>query len=120
MASNRQIEANRGNAKRSTGPRTEAGKVRSSRNAFRHGLSRSSSNNSDDEIGAIGHAGFTADILRARLEMVRICSARNALLAAFLNEPHPKLGKKLLGIGRYERKAYATHKRLLRKSVTPD
>jgi hypothetical protein len=38
MTSYRQIEANRRNALRSTGPRTEAGKLRSRRNAVRHGL----------------------------------------------------------------------------------
>ena len=40
MASEKQIAANRANAKRSTGPKTAAGKQNSSRNAFRHGLSR--------------------------------------------------------------------------------
>src|SRR6185312_16251019 len=39
MASKRQIKANRANAKRSTGPKTAIGKLRSSRNALRHGLS---------------------------------------------------------------------------------
>jgi hypothetical protein len=39
MTSRRQIEANRRNADKSTGPKTEPGKQRSSRNAFRHGLS---------------------------------------------------------------------------------
>ena len=38
MTSFRQIEANRGNALRSTGPKTEAGKRRSLQNAARHGL----------------------------------------------------------------------------------
>src|SRR3990172_1601128 len=38
MTSFRQIEANRRNALRSTGPKTEAGKRRSRRNAVRHGL----------------------------------------------------------------------------------
>jgi hypothetical protein len=38
MASFSQIEANRRNALRSTGPKTEAGKRRSRRNAVRHGL----------------------------------------------------------------------------------
>ena len=38
MTSYRQIEANRRNALKSTGPRTEAGKQTSRRNAVRHGL----------------------------------------------------------------------------------
>ena len=38
MTSYRQIEANRRNALKSTGPRTEAGKEVSRRNAVRHGL----------------------------------------------------------------------------------
>ena len=38
MTSLKQIEANRRNALKSTGPRTEEGKYRASRNAVRHGL----------------------------------------------------------------------------------
>jgi hypothetical protein len=38
MTSNRQIAANRCNACRSTGPRSTAGRKRSSRNSLRHGL----------------------------------------------------------------------------------
>jgi hypothetical protein len=38
MTSHRQFEANRRNARMSTGPRTEEGKRQSRRNAFRHGL----------------------------------------------------------------------------------
>ena len=36
--SERKLQANRANAKRSTGPRTEAGKAVSSRNALKHGI----------------------------------------------------------------------------------
>jgi hypothetical protein len=38
VASERQIAANRSNARRSTGARSKAGKTRASRNAYRHGL----------------------------------------------------------------------------------
>jgi hypothetical protein len=38
MTSFRQIEANRRNAQKSTGPKTESGKQRASQNAVRHGL----------------------------------------------------------------------------------
>src|SRR5262245_12248449 len=41
MASERQIAANRGNARNSTGPRSAAGKKRASRNAYRYGLTLS-------------------------------------------------------------------------------
>jgi hypothetical protein len=41
MTSERQIAANRLNAKKSTGPRSGAAKRRSSRNAYRHGLNLS-------------------------------------------------------------------------------
>jgi hypothetical protein len=39
VATDRQIAANRRNARRSTGPRSRAAKKRSSQNSFRHGLS---------------------------------------------------------------------------------
>jgi hypothetical protein len=38
MTSSRKAKRNRENARKSTGPRTQAGKLRASRNALRHGL----------------------------------------------------------------------------------
>jgi hypothetical protein len=38
MATRRQLEANRANAKRSTGPRSADGKAQSSKNSLAHGL----------------------------------------------------------------------------------
>src|SRR5438477_10647578 len=39
MATERQIAANRANTRKSTGPKTAAGRLKSNRNALRHGLS---------------------------------------------------------------------------------
>ena len=39
MSSQQRLEANRANAKRSAGPKTEPGKARSKINAMRHGIS---------------------------------------------------------------------------------
>jgi hypothetical protein len=52
MATERQIAANRRNARKSTGPRTRAGKKRASRNSYRHGLS----------YGAAGAVAFARHI----------------------------------------------------------
>ena len=117
MTSNRQIEANRSNAKHSTGPKTEAGKIRSSRNSLRHGLSRLTASGSDCQIRCMARECITErpDRVRSKLELTRIRSARCALLAEFLKDPNPKLAKKLIGIERYERKAFARQRRLLRR-----
>src|SRR3954468_20118892 len=50
MTTFKQIEANRRNARRSTGPTSEQGKLRSRRNAVRHGLT------SETVIGALEDA----------------------------------------------------------------
>jgi len=118
VASNRQIKANRRNAKLSSGPKTEAGKAKSRRNALRHGLSRPIQGVSDDQARAAALEGIAepTELVRARLEVARIYSARAALLAVFLDQPHARTGKALLGISRYERKAFARQNRLLRAS----
>ena len=60
MASQKQIEANRANAKKSTGPKTVAGKLRSRQNAWKHGLSA-------EVIVALGENPEAFDELRSEL-----------------------------------------------------
>ena len=61
MASEKQQEANRANAKRSTGPKTVAGKALSRMNAHKHGLTAETIVIGDEDPKAF-------DMLRAELE----------------------------------------------------
>ena len=61
MTSEKQTEANRLNAEKSTGPRTDAGKQRSSLNALRHGLTGQVVLLPDEDIEA--YNAFTAAIV---------------------------------------------------------
>ena len=93
MASERQIAANRRNARRSTGPRSGAGKKRVSRNAYRHGLSLSITSSAavarqlDKLVRKI--AGNTEDAIlleraralaQAELDLARVRRAKVALI----------------------------------------
>jgi hypothetical protein len=67
MTSDRQFAANRCNARRSTGPRSAAGRKRSSRNSFRHGLTAGVTANAEriKQIERLARkiAGATTDIV---------------------------------------------------------
>jgi hypothetical protein len=93
MASERQIVANRRNARKSTGPRSSAGKKRASRNAYRHGLTLSITSAAayarqlDKLVREI--AGDTEDpilleraraIAQAELDLARVRQAKVALI----------------------------------------
>ena len=93
MASERQIAANRRNARKSTGPRSGAGRKRASRNAYRHGLTLSITSTAayakqlDKLVRKI--AGDTEDaimleraraIAQAELELARVRRAKVALI----------------------------------------
>jgi len=93
MASERQIAANRRNARKSTGPRSGAGKNRSSRNAYRHGLTLSIASTEafakqlDTLVREI--AGDTEDAIlleraralaQAELDLARVRRAKVALI----------------------------------------
>jgi hypothetical protein len=93
MASERQIAANRRNARNSTGPRSSAGKSRASRNAYRHGLSvsvgvsaplaprleiraRKIAGNSDDALTREA----AREIVQAELDLAQVRRAKVAVI----------------------------------------
>ncbi|MFK4538450.1 hypothetical protein ABIA00_006633 [Bradyrhizobium ottawaense] len=124
MASIRQIEANRSNAKRSTGPKTAAGKTRSSRNALRHGLARSAIGDAVEATNlavaiasGLGHQvspDAAMALARSKLALLQIRCLRQAMLAALLTSPLPVDLKGLQGLERYDRAALVQQKRALR------
>src|SRR5262245_27878949 len=105
MASERQIAANRRNARKSTGPRSGAGKTRASRNAYRHGLTLSITSTAEyaKQLETLVRkiAGDTKDaikleraraIAQAELELARVRRAKVALIerASALGELDPQ------------------------------
>jgi hypothetical protein len=97
MTSERMIASNRSNSRRSSGPRTAAGRASSSRNALRHGLSVSVLNEPkmclEVEKLARAIAGAGADgvqlnnarmIAEAQLDLVRIRSAKVAIMNSLI------------------------------------
>jgi hypothetical protein len=60
MASERQIAANRRNARKSTGPRSAAGKKRASRNATRHGFAAGIQESRRESLAIEAHAAAIA------------------------------------------------------------
>jgi hypothetical protein len=94
MATERQIAANRRNARRSTGPRSRAGKKRASRNSYRHGLSSGVATSAEfaKHVESLARkiAGCGADavslevaraVARAEFELAQIRRVRVALIA---------------------------------------
>jgi hypothetical protein len=128
MASEKQIAANRTNAKKSTGPRTAVGKLKSSRNAFRHGLSGPLLSNPATSAKLDWIAGEVAghqasnhqkaaaqDFARAQVELLRIRSIRSEQLAkTVLNDStdrNMRELKRLASLDRYERYALTKRRR---------
>jgi hypothetical protein len=129
MASEKQIAANRANAKRSTGPKTPAGKMASSRNAFRHGLSSPLQLNPivSRKVDAIAHAlaggeadhdrlASAADFARVQLELLRIRATRTQLTEK--TEPNynnTQELRRIAALDRYERYCFTKRRRALKK-----
>ena len=125
MATEKQIAANRANARRSTGPRTALGKLTSSRNALRHGLSLplQPDHAGSGEILALVQALVEGDasemnlvaaneVALAQLELARIRTTRAALFADNNAVPGDAQSlKRLAALDRYERVAYAKRRK---------
>ena len=121
MASERQIAANRRNARKSTGPRSGAGKKRASRNAYRHGLTLSITSTAEyaKQLETLVRkiAGDTKDaikleraraIAQADLELTQVRRAKVALIeraSAFgeLDPPRPTVSQMIRLLNAFQR-----------------
>lgn len=101
MTSAQKIEANRVNARASTGPKTRAGKARVSQNARRHGLNLSvlADPTLSEEVESLAAEiagrganneikGIARRIAEAQVDLVRIRQARHELISRKLNDPN--------------------------------
>jgi hypothetical protein len=126
MATEKQIAANRANSKRSTGPQTKSGRLKSSRNSFRHGLSGPSSiNPADIEIIAQAlakdgeHPDSAWELAKSELELRRVRRARRDMITALFQSCDPLRIKPLAALDRYERRARGNRKRAEAKLSEP-
>jgi hypothetical protein len=126
MATERQIAANRANAKRSSGPRTAAGKFKSSRNSFRHGLSLPRDPAASETLETVTRTlagdgasdeqrASAAEFSQAQLELLQIRKVRAELMAVInIGSRDPQELRRLAALDRYERVAHTKRRRAAR------
>jgi hypothetical protein len=133
MSSAKQIAANRANSKRSTGPKTNAGILKSSRNAFRHGLSGPLQIDAAtlakiqsiawvliDEPGSEEQLVAASLVAEIHLELLRVRRVRNEFMES-LNEQPCSLQqlKRILALDRYERCAIGKRRQARQRLQMP-
>ena len=118
MASEKQIEANRANARSITGHKTSLPKIKSSRNSFRHGLSGPLPLHlvASSKVDEIARALTTEDVwasdaaikfAKAHVELLHIRAVRaQMLLGVDLASATAALVKRVVALDRYERYAH--------------
>jgi hypothetical protein len=101
LTSDRKIEANRANARASTGPQSRQGRARAARNALRHALSIAVCSNPalSEEVEALAReiagpaanpeiVGLAHQVAEAQIDLRRVRNARHQLLSRALANPH--------------------------------
>ena len=125
MATERQIAANRANAKRSTGPKTAAGRLKSSRNAYRYGLSgplRLDAETSSKveaitralagEGASVEQLSVAAGFAQAQSELLQIRRIRAQMMSEVdFNFNDTQELRRLVALDRYERFAHTKRRR---------
>ena len=128
MASEKQLRANRENAMRSSGPKTAAGRLKSSRNALRHGLSLPLAADPAASMAARQLAQMlvpegaddiqvmaAVEVAQAQAQLLRVAAVRSKLVAnldfALANF---KQVRRLAALDRYERQALTRRRRATR------
>jgi hypothetical protein len=129
LASEKQIAANRRNAKKSTGPKTAAGRLTSSRNSFRYGLSlpltfdASELAKADRMLQMLVPDPADEERVQAATEMVLaelVLTRVGAIRTTMLAELDPASGdfddlRRLTALDRYEARALTRRRRASRK-----
>lgn len=125
LASKRQIEPIGQTQRKSTGPQTSAGKAASSRNAYRHGLSRwdeaagSASARFDtalaEELSGLSMEVALQDLAQARKRQDRLRALRLHLIMAVIEGADRRQIRELSGLERYEKAAVSRQRRGLKR-----